>query len=70
MKLEVGKTYKTREGEIVKIDHFTPHNSWAYRGMMHGVLHKWFENGQWWVGSIESKYDLIEEVTPTPTTPS
>lgn len=69
MKLEVGKKYVSRDGEIVEIIRFDPYNSWAYSGIFHGVLHRWFEDGQWWVGPAEHKFDLVSEYTEQTTPP-
>ena len=59
IKLEVGKTYRNREGEKVKIVRKDDGVAYPYTG----DDDEWYaENGQWSYDSEEDPYDLIEEV--------
>lgn len=62
MKLEVGKTYKTRDGQIVKITAYAGGVHWPFSGELNGVIDFWESNGVWSSGKTESDKDLIEEV--------
>lgn len=68
-RLEVGKTYESRCGEIIKITEFYPERLEAFRYMGVGVVHEnhclaWIENGLVYHGR-ENPDDLIREV-PSP----
>lgn len=58
IKLEVGKTYRNRKGEEVRITGFAEGIQYPYRGNK-GIWYK--ASGQW--ANAESPQDLIEEVT-------
>src|SRR5690554_418442 len=62
IKLEVGKTYLSREGKKVKIVENGGKGNWRYRGNNS----KWYtESGRWDNLSTEHLEDLIEEVPET-----
>jgi hypothetical protein len=64
LKLEVGKTYRSREGEEVKIVRKNNKNVFPYQGS-NG---RWYaENGKWGYFPNEHPEDLIEEVPSEPT---
>ena len=61
MKLEVGKTYKARNGKIVKITEISGDPWYVFFGSDN---HVYLRNG-WFSGpATEREYDLIEEVVP------
>ncbi len=75
MKLEVGKKYKTRSRGMVDIVHCSEDSTdfkWPYYGIAvdSGLHITYTENGHRLDPMNESPFDLIEEVTPTPTNPS
>ena len=71
MKLEVGKTYKTRNGEVVVIKDFDNSFGWPFVGVLLGEDHLWSESGNWGSGAYQHPLDIVSEITaPTPTTPS
>jgi|SRR5690554_6046076 len=60
LKLQVGKTYRSREGEEVKIIEKIGKGNWRYGGNNS----KWYtESGGWDVCGAEHPEDLIEETT-------
>lgn len=59
IKLEVGKTYRSREGEEVKIVRKNNKNIFPYQGS-NGKLY--YEDGKWSYVTEEHPKDLIEEV--------
>lgn len=59
IKLEVGKTYRSREGEEVKIVRKNNKNIFPYQGS-NGKLY--YEDGKWSYATEEHPKDLIEEV--------
>src|SRR5690554_4656416 len=62
LKLEVGKTYRNRNGEEVKIIEKIGKGYWRYGGNNS----KWYtESGDWDVCGAEHPEDLIEEVPET-----
>jgi hypothetical protein len=64
LKLQVGKTYRSREGEEVKIVRKNNKNVFPYQGS-NG---RWYaENGKWGYFPNEHPEDLIEEVPSEPT---
>ena len=62
LKLEVGKTYRTRSGDLVLIKE-QYRDGW-FAGECAGGYRSWDENGSWSVDSNEHRYDLVEEVPP------
>lgn len=69
MKLEVGKSYKARNGEVYKIiskdDRPSSSLYGCYEGMTNTPIYAWFEeDGAWapWNGVSETDLDLVEEV--------
>ena len=71
MKLEVGKTYKTRGGKLVEITIYDGLDLWPFWGILDGIRCFWNRDGTYsfLVGEVHDN-DLIEEITPTPTTRS
>jgi hypothetical protein len=67
MKIEEGKYYRTRDGQIVgpmqRRDHQSPYN-WA------DLNHCWTDNGRFSLSPRENNYDLISEVYVSDTPPS
>jgi hypothetical protein len=65
MKLEVGKSYRTRDGRKACVGGFTSTFSYPYRGDIKGELSTWKEDGagNWHISSDE---DLVEEWTDEP----
>jgi hypothetical protein len=71
MKLEVGKTYKTRGGATVTIMGNDGQTYWwPFFGELDGSIQNWNEDGTWAIGRTAQQNDLIEEISPTPLTPS
>ena len=70
MKLEVGKTYKTRDGQKIKITHDDGNPLFPLLGEDEkGWYSYWMPDGMYSRRGPHD-YDLIKEVTPTPTNPS
>ena len=63
MKLEVGKTYRNRNGDLVTIRHF-------FEGDIHPFIgsdgHRYNEDGWFYDQGQQSNYDLIKEDLPMP----
>lgn len=64
LKLEVGKTYRSREGEKVKIVRMG-NRGWDYWNGSNGEWY--YEGGKWNYSAEEHPKDLIEEVPSEPT---
>jgi len=69
MKLEVGKTYKTRNGEVVVIKDFNKSFGWPFVGVLLGEDHLWSESGNWASGAYTHPLDIVSEVIALPPSP-
>ncbi len=68
MKLKVGKTYKTRDGQTVGNLRYRG-GYFCFEAIVDGKVEVWDSEGRYLVIG-KSPLDLIEEATPTPTNPS
>jgi hypothetical protein len=60
LKLEVGKSYRSRQGDVVKIVGYVPRSArWPFLG---DSGHSFTEGGAWFDGQLGVGLDLIEEV--------
>jgi hypothetical protein len=59
MKLEVGKSYRTRGGDVVKITKFDNHETWPFENE---AGYSYTEDGYVWESSNTCKDDLVTEV--------
>ncbi len=62
MKLEVGKTYKTREGQTVVIIGDDGRSAWPFGGEMCGRIGHWNRDGTWIDRRQKHIYDIVKEV--------
>lgn len=66
MKLEVGKTYRLRNGEIVTCVKFDGSDS-AYPYLCNGNATYWYtSDGRFWANEGDSELDIVAEVTEEP----
>ena len=68
MKIEVGKTYITRSGEVATITHESHGGIFPFIGLLNGFKEEWKEDGGYYEEG-NSRNDLVSEA-PTPITPS
>ncbi len=60
LKLQVGKSYRTRDGRKVKVEH-NPHNDYyVFRGELDGQMESWAPSGRYWFHAPR-EIDLIAE---------
>ena len=70
MKLEVGKIYENRQGDLVKITHKKrePTSLWQYVGVFYNgtsgehITECFCEDGSWFNFKVNHRYDLIQEI--------
>jgi hypothetical protein len=62
LKLEVGKKYRNRKGEVVEIINMSPHFNLPFTD----GKYTYAPNGKYWTDGGETIYDLIEEVIDEP----
>lgn len=70
IKLEVGRTYKVREGYRVTVTkHHYKNDFYPYEGDMVnsnnekiGMTLRWTASGNYWHSKIKSKWDIVKEV--------
>lgn len=75
MRLEAGRTYRTRDGD--EVTPASSDDSWyPFKGTINGAVHSWTKEGTYWWGLDDPcRFDLVEEVleleqvttTPAPT---
>lgn len=67
MKLEVGKKYRTRDGQEVEITSHKGSGRYPFAGSIVGacVSLTWKEDGQYWT-THPCRFDLVSEITDQP----
>lgn len=64
MKLEAGKVYVTRKGEVVgPLENFI-HPSYPFSVRENGVPVLWTESGSYWISGEENPNDIISKLAP------
>jgi len=65
MKLEAGKRYLTRDGQVTGPLIQTPNYLHSYEGMVGEVSLSWLDNGKWLDECTEQRLDLVSEYLAT-----
>lgn len=63
LQLEVGKTYRARNGDVVEIVDRSAHNAFPLVGN-DGISYA--EDGRYALNDVRNEFDLIEEISSTP----
>jgi hypothetical protein len=66
LKLEVGKRYLTRAGDIATIESKDEHPRYCFNGIIQGdvMVHSWRPDGKW-ITTHETRWDLLSEISET-----
>ena len=61
--LEVGKSYRTRNGSVVRLTEKLNSEEYHFRGILeHGADGYWRDNGRYFRDDTEDPFDIVEAV--------